>query len=132
MASLDRDSGGVTSYEGGSFRDRTLGKGLYYVIPSCALKRLARRYEYGQVKYGLSEAFKDGLPVSGCIDSAMRHLVEYMDGDNTEDHLAAVMWNCAAAMYMEMEKPKWQDLAKRKKYRVNKDSYLEYTRGEFR
>lgn len=132
MGSLDRSSEGVVAYEGGSFRDRAAGKGLYKVIPPEALRRLARRYEYGAVKYGKSEAFKDGLPVSDCWDSAIRHLVDYMDGDNSEDHLAAVMWNCAAMMYMEMHKPDWQDIPARRKLRINKDSYMEYTKGVFK
>jgi hypothetical protein len=95
-----------------------------------ALTRVSRRYEYGAVKYGNAAAYKDGLPVSDCWDSAMRHLVAYMSGDNSEDHLAACIWNCMAMMYMEEKKPKWQDIPERRKF---KDfSYLNYTEGDIK
>lgn len=132
MDSLDRDSKNVRAYEGGSFRDRPLGKGLFHVMPMIALKRTAQRYEYGQVKYGKSEAYKDGLPVSDCWDSAMRHLLDYMDGDNSEDHLAACVWNCFAMMEMEVNNPKWQDIKKRKKFSGKCKEYLGYTKGDFK
>lgn len=127
---LCRESESVRAYEGGSFRDRPLGKGLYSCMPMNALTRVSRRYEYGAVKYGNAAAYKDGLPVSDCWDSAMRHLVAYMSGDNSEDHLAACIWNCMAMMYMEEKKPKWQDISERRKF---KDfSYLSYTEGDIK
>lgn len=121
--SLDRDSENVRAYEGGSFRDRPPGKGLFSPMPMNALLRIAKRYEYGALKYGKSEAFKDGLPVKDCFDSAMRHLIQYMNGDNSEDHLAAVCWNAMAMMYMEEEKPQWQDIPSRKKFTKGKGSF---------
>lgn len=107
----------VKCYKNGSFREDTLGKGIYHAMPAEALKRVAQRYEYGQRKYGKAEAYKDGLPTSSCMDSAFRHLVAYMSGDNSEDHLAACVWNCFAIMEMEMNHPKWQDIRTRKRIR---------------
>lgn len=132
MDSLDRASDNVVAYNGGSFRDRPLGKGLYHVMPMIALKRVAQRYEYGKVKYGKSDAYKDGLPVSDCWDSAMRHLIDYMSGDNSEDHLAACVWNCFAMMEMEVNNPKWQDIAARRKFKGHCSAYLGYTKGMFK
>ena len=120
---LDRNAADVVAYEGGSFRDRPKGKGIYHCMPSNALRRLSQRYEYGHIKYGDSAAYKDGLPVSDCLDSIFRHLVSYMDGDNSEDHLAAIAWGCFAIMYYEEEKPRWQDLKNRKKYTKGKGSF---------
>lgn len=125
---LCRESEGVQSYEGGSFREAVPGKGLYSCMPMNALTRLSRRYEYGAVKYGRADAYKDGLPVSRCWDSAMRHLVAYMSGNNSEDHLAACVWNCMAMMYMEEEKPQWQDIQCRKGF--TDFDYLDYIKGE--
>ena len=132
MACLDRDSNNVKAYENGSFRDRPLGKGIYHAMPMIALKRTAQRYEYGQTKYGKSGAYKEGLPVSDSWNSAMRHLIEYMDGDNSEDHLAAVVWNCFCMMEMEVNKPEWQDIPARMKYKGRCKAYLGYTKGEFK
>lgn len=114
---MDRDDKNVKAYEGGSFRENIPGKGIYAAMSSVALKRVARRYEYGELKYGKSEAYKDGLPVSNCFNSAMRHLVAYLDGDNSEDHLAACIWNCCCMMEMEVNKPKWQDLRNRRRFK---------------
>lgn len=132
MESLTRDSKDVRAYEGGSVRHRPLGKGLYRAMPMVALRRLAQRYEYGAIKYGKSEGYKDGLPVSDCWDSAIRHLIEYMDGDNSEDHLAACVWNCFAMMEMEVNNPKWQDIEARKKFKGKCKEYLDYTKGEYK
>ena len=111
---LNRNSENVKAHEGGSFRDSPPGRGIYYVIPGCFLRRLAIRYEYGDIKYGQTDAFKAGLPVSDCVNSLYRHLSAYADGDNSEDHLAAIAWNVAAIMYYEENKPQWQDLEERK------------------
>lgn len=129
---LDRESEKVDTYEGGSYRDSALGKGMYYEIPPIALKRVAARYEYGEVKYGKSGEFKKGIPVSRCVDSMFRHLLNYLEGDNEEDHLAALVWNAFAIMHME--KPdmvdKWQDLPQRKGLKCNE--YSSHLTGKYR
>lgn len=120
---LNRDSEGVVAYEGGSFRERIPGKGLYHCIPANGMRRVAQRYEYGKIKYGNASAYKDGLPVSDCLDSIFRHLWAYLEGDNSEDHLAAVVWGCLAIMYYEEVKPQWQDIPARKRYSVKRGSF---------
>ena len=107
----------ITHYEDGGIREEATGKGFYKYMSMVGLRRLAYRYEYGARKYGASDNYKKGLPVSNCWDSAMRHLVAYMEGDNSEDHLAACAWNCFAMMELETRNPKWQDVESRKKYR---------------
>lgn len=129
MERLDRDSKGTVSYKGGSFRDRTPGKGIYSPMPMNSLRRLAQRYEYGQLKYGKSDAYKDGLPVLDCMDSLLRHAVAYMDGDNSEDHMAAIAWNAFAVMFMEEENPKWQDIKSRSELSKENGDF-EYLRKE--
>ena len=128
---MDRLDDKCIAFEGGSFRENSLGKGLYSVIPPIAMTRVSQRYELGMVKYGKSDAFKDGMPTSRSFDSAMRHLWGYLAGDNSEDHLAAAVWNMFAIMEMEVNNPKWQDLPSRKKFRKQCKEYLGYTRGEY-
>ena len=36
-----------------------------------------------------------------CLDSAIRHLFDFLTGDRSEDHLAACRFNCAAIMHYE-------------------------------
>lgn len=116
----------IIKYEGGGVRESAIGKGTYKYVPTVALKRLSHRYQYGEMKYGATDNFKKGLPVSNCWDSAMRHLVAYMDGDNTEDHLAAVAWNVFCIMEMEKNHPEMMDLESR----IGKKSTPEYYRDK--
>lgn len=115
------------TFETGSFRDRPVGRGMYAHMPPCALKRLAQRYEYGFLKYGDPEMYKLGYPITDTLDSLMRHVVAYMEGDNSEDHLAAIAWNAFCLMHTEENVPKCQDIAARKKLSKAKGdfNYLE-------
>lgn len=106
--------GAIKHYEDGGIREDVPGKGKYQFISTVGLRRLAQRYEYGYRKYGAADNYKKGLPTSECINSAMRHLVNYLEGDNSEDHLAAVAWNVFCVMEMEVKNPKWQDIEVRK------------------
>lgn len=111
---ITRQSDNARVFEGGSYRDRPLGKGIFVWMSQLALKRLAARYEYGQVKYGATNEWRKGMPVSEYIDSALRHINCYLLGDNKEDHLAAAAWNIFAAMETEERMPQWQDIPERK------------------
>lgn len=110
-------------FEGGSFRDRPVGKGIYACMPMNALRRLAQRYEYGQLKYGKAAAYKDGLPVSDTCNSIFRHVIAYLEGDNSEDHMAAIAWNAFCVMYMEECRPQFQDVESRAT--INDFNYIE-------
>lgn len=103
----------VIRYEGGGVREAATHKGTYRTMPMIALTRLSHRYQYGELKYGASDNYKAGLPISNCWDSAMRHLVAYASGDNSEDHLAAVAWNVFAMMHNEIYHPEFQDFQTR-------------------
>lgn len=113
----------IEHFANGAIRERRDGKGMYKYMPPKALMRLADRYEYGARKYGASDNFKKGLSCEDCWDSAVRHLVKYLDGDNSEDHLAACVWNCFTIIEMEMNNPKYQDIASRKKYHNSRGDF---------
>lgn len=119
----------VVQYEGGSIREDVPGKGCYNYISPVGLRRLAQRCEYGDRKYHVKDDYKKGLPTSKALNSALRHLNQYMAGDNSEDHLAACVWNCFCIMEMEVNNPKWQDIECRKKFRK---SCKDYSQGEIK
>jgi hypothetical protein len=73
---------------------------------------LARHLEGGAAKYGENN-YQKGMAVSRCIDSAFRHLICYMDGQNEEDHLAGVLCNIMFILYYEKYMPEMMDLPKR-------------------
>lgn len=100
-------------YEGGGCREDKCGKGHYTSLSAVAMRRLAERYEYGDVEHGDAN-WKTGLPASGCVNSIFRHLLEYLDGDDVEDHLAAVAWNASALMEFEINQPQFIDIPARR------------------
>ena len=41
------------------------------------------------------------MPFSWFVDSMLRHGQQYLAGDRSEDHLAAVAWNAFSLMHFE-------------------------------
>ena len=107
-----KDSGTRRTFETGAVRDNEVGKGRTDLIPACALLRLSKHYEIGGKKYGENN-YQLGIPISSFMDSAMRHLLKYMDGWDDEDHLSAATWNILGAMWTEEKKPEMQDIRAR-------------------
>jgi len=42
-------------------------------------------------------------------DSAQRHMMQWWEGDETEDHLAAAAWNIMSLMHIEKHQPGFDD-----------------------
>lgn len=103
---VTKDSGKRQEFDSGARRDTQDGKPRYDLIPPAPLKRLAELYERGLQKYGEGNWTK-GMPVSRYLASAMRHLEDWRQGDDEEDHLAAVIWNVMAIMHFE--ETSWND-----------------------
>lgn len=58
--------------------------------------------------------WEKGLPIHSTIDSALRHLAKYMDGQTDEDHLCAAATNLLMTMWLEEKKSEMQDVPTRK------------------
>ena len=91
------DSGQRREFETGAARDMEAGKGRFDLLPACAIARLARHYEAGANKYE-DRNWEKGIPISVMMDSALRHMFKYMDGQTDEDHLVAAAWNIMGAV----------------------------------
>ncbi len=104
----------IQCYEGGSIREDKTTKPHYTWMPMNALRRVGDRYMLGNRKYGVKDDYKKGMSCMDCMDAIFRHAIAYMEGDNKEDHLAAVVWNANAIMYFEENRPKFQDIPSRK------------------
>jgi hypothetical protein len=107
-----RASEKMEEMETGARRDCREGKGRYDLIPPKPLKRLALVYEKGANKYGENN-WKKGMKVSRVLDSALRHIFLYMEGDDVEDHLAQAAWNIFAAL--EFDETELNDIETRKR-----------------
>lgn len=100
--------GEKVEHESGATRHDAEGKGRFDLIPFEPLKRVAQHYELGAFGDGESEGHGPnnwmlGLPRDEMLSSAIRHLLQYNNGDTDEDHAAAAIWNILGAMYFEGE-----------------------------
>lgn len=106
------DSGERTQFPSGAVRDMHAGKGRFDLLPMCVLTRLAKHYEAGCQKYG-DRNWETGIPCHSFADSALRHLVKYMDGQDDEDHLIAAIWNLCGLAWNEEKRPDLMDIPAR-------------------
>lgn len=95
-----KDSGTREQFDTGSRRDTRKGKGRYDLISPIALKRLAKHYENGAEKYG-DRNWEKGQPLMRYLDSAIRHIVNLIEGLEDEDHAAAAAWNVFAYIHTQ-------------------------------
>ena len=95
------DSGAREDMETGSRRDTQVGKGRHDLLPVWVTKRDAVHLENGAAKYGDGNWLL-GQKSSRYCASMYRHILAYMEGDRSEDHLAAVRWNAAGIMTNEI------------------------------
>jgi hypothetical protein len=95
-----KDSGFREDFNTGARRDTQNDKPRYDLIPPIMLRRLADLYARGAVKYGENN-YQRGMPFSRVYASLFRHMMQYREGDKSEDHLSAVIWNATALMLYE-------------------------------
>ena len=101
----------MEKFETGAVRD-TGGKGRMDLLPWCALLRISKHMENASTHYP-ERNWEKGLLMHSMLDSAMRHLAKYMDGQADEDHLAAAATNLLMALWTEEKKPEMQDIPAR-------------------
>lgn len=112
-----KDSGVREEFDSGSKRDSRAGKGRFDLLPARAMRRLAKHFENGAVKYG-DNNWQKGQPISRYLDSAIRHIFCYLVGMDDEDHLVAGAWNLMCACETEERclegslDPKFNDMLK--------------------
>jgi len=91
-----KDSGKRKLYQTGANRDVNEGKGRFDLLPPQAIRALAIHYQKGCQKYG-ERNWEKGIPISRYIDSAIRHLFQFLDGLDDENHLISTAWNILSA-----------------------------------
>ena len=87
-----KDSGKRQKFSTGAQRDIQENKGRYDLLPCHAMERLAKHFEAGSKKYS-DNNWRKGMPLNRYLDSALRHLFKFMDGERDEDHAIASAWN---------------------------------------
>jgi hypothetical protein len=69
----------------------------------------AARYGLGARKRG-DNNWRKGMPYSAIVNHMMRHLMLYVMGDRSDDHLGAVRWGAAALIEQDITHPDMNDL----------------------
>lgn len=87
------------NYGTGAHRDNRNGKGAFKWIPQDALFLVSRIYELGNLGRGWRN-WEYGMTLEDFLDSAMRHLSNYLAGDRAEPHLPQACWNILCAIQM--------------------------------
>jgi O-succinylbenzoate synthase len=98
-----KDSGVRQEYDSGMRRDTQEGKPDYTLIHNQFLTRLAIHLGKGAIKYGRDNwmCANSEEELQRFKSSAMRHLMQWLNGDVDEDHMAAVCFNLMCAEYVK-------------------------------
>lgn len=72
------------------------------------LLRVAKHFEEGCAKY-TENNWRKGIPAKCYIDSAVRHLLKHLRGDEDEPHLVAFVWNIMCCIWTCVHKPELND-----------------------
>lgn len=100
---ITKDSGKRVDFKSGMRRDTDEGKPRFDLIPVMPLRRLADLYARGAEKYGdcnwqLANSEEE---LKRFKASCMRHLYQWHEGQDDEDHAIAVVWNVFAYLTIE-------------------------------
>lgn len=95
MKYTTKSSGKKKQWASGYVREIDTTKPRYDLIPTELLTRLAELYARGAVKYGDEnyKLAKSPEELHRFKESAWRHFVQWVEGQEDEDHAAAVCWN---------------------------------------
>jgi len=85
----------------GAVRDTSEGKGRYDLLPPMCLARLAKLYERGAKHYA-DNNWTLGIPSTRFMESGLRHIFQYLEGDRSEDHLSAGVFGLFGIMFNEI------------------------------
>jgi hypothetical protein len=83
------------------------------LITPIGLRRLAETCAEGAKKYG-DHNWQKGIPASVMLNHAIRHIYLWLEGDDTEDHLAHAAWNILGVAHFEETMPDLIDVPARK------------------
>lgn len=108
----DEAEADVRHFDTGAVRDDATGKGRFDLLPWAAIHALAKHCERGALHYGERNVDK-GIPQHSLIDSGIRHLALYIQGDAEAHHLVAALWNIAWAVEQEVKRKHLVDLPER-------------------
>jgi len=96
----------IRKFASGAVRSKDVDAFAFHLMSPIALKRYAKVCKEGSVKYAPMN-WEKGLPIDDILNHAINHLLQYLMGDDSEDHLGHALWNVAAAVHSD---EMWPDL----------------------
>lgn len=84
----------------GAKRGDQTGRPRPDLIPGVCMLRVGLHYGRGAEHYG-ERNFEKGMPSTRMLASLQRHLEEFKKGDESEDHLAAIVFNAMGLIFNE-------------------------------
>ena len=103
----------LQSFATGAVRGTDANATRYDLVSPIGLRRLAETYAEGAAKYE-PRNWERGLPAGDTINHALRHIMQWLAGDKSEDHLAHAAWGLFAVMHFEETLPELIDIPARK------------------
>lgn len=76
---------------------------------------VSKHFEEGAIKYG-EYNWQKGIPTHCYIDSAVRHYLKWLRGDDDEPHDRAFVWNILCCIWTCLHKPELNDYGKEVEY----------------
>lgn len=73
---------------------------------------VSKHFEEGAKKYGENN-WQKGIPTHCYIDSAVRHYLKFLRGDNDEPHDRAFVWNILCCIWTCIHKPELNDYSQK-------------------
>lgn len=97
-----KDSGQRQEFSTGMVRDTSADKPRYDLIWQPGIKRVAELMARGASKYSARNWEKASTQeeLDRFKESALRHMYQWLEGDRTEDHMAAVVFNLFGAEFV--------------------------------
>jgi len=89
-------------FETGARRDSNENKPFCHMIKGYVRQRIGYHLNLGARNYG-NNNFLLGIPTETYLESLDRHLASYMEGDRSEDHLAAIFFGIQGCMLNEQK-----------------------------
>jgi len=90
-------------YPSGAVRSKVEER--YDLLPDEGLRRAALGMALGARNHGENNWLK-GIPVEHCLNHAIRHIYQYLAGDDSEDHLGHATCNLLMAAHFDTEEGK--------------------------
>lgn len=87
-------------FESGALRDSDDSKPYVHNLQGYTRLRFGYHTRMGAKKYGDGNFLK-GMPKEDALKSLDRHLARFLDGDRSEDHLSAIIFNTQLVMLEE-------------------------------